>query len=107
MLRERTAKRSYTLYLDETGDRGLVNFNPQYPVLGLCGCIVDDEAYHSDVVPALDAFKSRWFGTAALTLHYSTIMKKVGPYVIFRDGARLYSFEQDLAALVAQLPLTV
>lgn len=38
-------RRSHTLYLDETGDRGLVNFNPRYPVLGLCGVIVEDEVY--------------------------------------------------------------
>ncbi len=100
-------RQRYTLYLDETGDRGLVKFDRRYPVLGLCGVIVEDDAYRGEVVPALDAFKVSWFGTAQLTLHYSTIMKRVGPYVIFRDGARLHAFEQDFAALVSRLPLSV
>ena len=98
---------SYSLYLDETGDRGLLNFNPQYPVLGLCGVVIDDKAYRSDIVPALDALKIATFGTAQLTLHYSAIMKKSGPYALFRDAARLHAFERDLANLVSRLPIAV
>ncbi len=68
----------YTLYVDETGDRGIARFQPTFPVLGLCGCIVEDEAYHGVVVPALNAFKESWFGDASITLHYSSIMKRSG-----------------------------
>ena len=98
---------SYTLYLDETGDRGLVNFNPQYPVLGLCACIVDDRVYEPEVVAPLDAFKIRWFGTARLTLRYSAIMKRTGPYLVLAKPDRMYAFEREFAALVASLPITV
>jgi hypothetical protein len=41
---DRTAGQRYTLYIDETGDRGIVTFQPTYPVLGLCGCIIEDTA---------------------------------------------------------------
>ncbi|MBI4495140.1 MAG: DUF3800 domain-containing protein [Chloroflexi bacterium] len=97
----------FTLYLDETGEPGLVNIDPVYPVLCLCGCIIEDEAYRSAVIPALDGLKTEWFGTAQLTLHYSEIMKRSGPYVIFRDPARLYTFELGLAALIQRLPLVI
>ncbi|MCC6176240.1 MAG: hypothetical protein IT305_13115 [Chloroflexi bacterium] len=82
-------QRFYTLYLDETGDRGLVKFNPQYPCLGLSACIIDDQLYQNAVVAALDAFKVHWFGTAALTLRYSTVVKRTGPYNVLASREKM------------------
>jgi len=76
-------------------------------VLGLCAVIVDELEYRDEVAPAVEALKRTWFGTADLTLHYSAVMKKSGPYAIFKDKGRLFAFEQDIADLIARLPLTV
>lgn len=35
----------YTLYIDESGDHGLSNLNPDFPIFLLCGVIVSSENY--------------------------------------------------------------
>ena len=98
---------SYTLYLDETGDQGLLSFNPAYPVLALCGVAVDDTDYATDVVPRIDAFKVQQFGNAAVQLHYRAMAQRAGPFKMLADPGRAWAFEQSLAALLDGLPMTV
>lgn len=31
------------LFLDETGDHGLTNIDPNFPLFLLCGCLIDDK----------------------------------------------------------------
>jgi len=97
----------YLLFVDETGDRGIARFDQSYPVLGLCGCIVEESVYRSVVVPALDAFKIAWFGHVGLTLHYSAIAKRSGAYAVLQTPDRMYAFERSLATLFETLPILV
>ncbi|WP_369682465.1 DUF3800 domain-containing protein [Chryseobacterium koreense] len=38
--------KKYYLYIDESGDHGLVNLDTNFPVFLLCGVLVSDENYN-------------------------------------------------------------
>jgi hypothetical protein len=91
-----------TLYLDESGDHGIRNFSPQYPVLSLCGIAVDDTTYAQVLLPAMDEFKVEHFGTAGVQLHSRAMAQKAGPFRFLADPAKAWAFEQALARLIDQ-----
>jgi hypothetical protein len=97
----------YTLYLDESGDHGLVRVNPEYPVLALCGIAVDDARDSGHVAPSVDQFKVEQFGNANVALHYRAMAQKAGPFSFLADPSRAWAFEGDLAQLVRRLDMTV
>jgi hypothetical protein len=98
---------SYTLYLDETGDHGLLTVNPEYPVLALCGVAVQDGDYAADVVPKIDAFKVAQLGSASIQLHYRAMARRAGVFKLLTDPERAWEFEKSLAELLDELPMTV
>jgi hypothetical protein len=101
-----SAMPSYTLYLDESGDHGLIPFNPDYPVFVLCGLLVEDATYTRTIVPALDAFKVEHFGTANLQFHYRSFVQSAGAFRKLADREVAWSFEKALAGLIRSLDVT-
>jgi hypothetical protein len=59
----------YTVFVDESGDHHLKSIDPQYPVFVLTFCLFSDRGYAECVVPAVDAFKRRYFGCTDVVLH--------------------------------------
>lgn len=59
----------YIVYVDESGDHGLVSINPQNPVLVLTFCIFEKEAYRTTMVPLVQALKFEfWVITASFCI---------------------------------------
>ncbi|VAX10142.1 FIG00696983: hypothetical protein [hydrothermal vent metagenome] len=52
----------YIIYVDESGDHGLVNVDPSYPVFVLAFCLFAKEEYLARIIPAIQGFKFRHFG---------------------------------------------
>ncbi len=101
------ASGKYTLYLDESGDHGLLTVNPQYSVLALCGIAIEDDYYHGTLLPRVDQFKVNEIGSAAVQLHYRALAQRAGPFKFLSAPERAWRFEQALAHLLCDLDITV
>ncbi|GLR90886.1 DUF3800 domain-containing protein [Bradyrhizobium iriomotense] len=62
----------YIVYIDESGDHGLTNINPDHPVFALAFCVVEKAKYIEKVVPAIQRLK---FDSGATTASSCTAMK--------------------------------
>ena len=66
----------FIVYVDESGDHGLVNIDPQYPVFVLAFCIFHKRDYAEVIVPKLTQFKFKHFGHDMFILHEQEIRKE-------------------------------
>lgn len=71
---------NYVVYVDESGDHGLENVDPNYPVFVLAFCVFHKKHYAQRVVPAIEAFKFRHFGHDLVVLHETDIRKEKGGF---------------------------
>lgn len=94
----------YTIYVDESGDHGLVNINPDYPLFVLTFCLVAKEDYRARIVPELTGFKQRWFGHEAVILHAHEIRKEKGEFRFLFDPVVRERFMNELTDLMGRLP---
>lgn len=85
----------YVVYVDESGDHGLENVDPNYPVFVLAFCVFHKTHYAQRVVPAIETFKFSHFGHDLVVLHETDIRKEKGG---FRFNSRQHR-EQFLTEL--------
>lgn len=97
----------FLAFFDECGDHSLVKINPQLPLFLLCTVIVDRQAYAEKVIPAIGAFKLRYFAHEGVNLHSRDIRKAEGPFAILQNAAVRERFMTELTALIAAMPATV
>src|SRR5436305_10126133 len=97
----------YIVYVDESGDHGLVSIDPQYPVFVLAFCIFHKEEYRLTASPALQALKFQHFGHDMVIFHEREIRKATGPFKFLVDTGRRERFMQDMNRLIASAPLTL
>ncbi len=96
-----------TVFVDESGDHGLLSIDPTYPVFVLAFCIFDKAEYATTTVRALTEFKFRHFGHDQVILHERDIRKDLGDMVVLRDAARKAAFVAELTDLIAALQFRV
>lgn len=70
----------YVVYVDESGDHGLENIDPNYPVFVLAFCVFHKVHYAQQVVPAIETFKFKHFGHDLVVLHETDIRKEKGGF---------------------------
>ncbi len=80
----------YIVYVDESGDHGLVSLNPHYPIFVLACCVFQKTDYSERVVPALQQFKFRHFGHDMVVLHEHEIRKTEGAFKFLFDAPRRF-----------------
>ena len=98
----------YIVYVDESGDHGLDNIKRDYPIFVLAFCIFKKSDYTSQVVPALQSFKFRFWGHDAVILHEHDIRKSMnGDYSILNDAAVRTVFLLRLNELIDAVPFQV
>jgi hypothetical protein len=68
----------YIVYVDESGDHGLVSIDEQYPIFVLSFCIFHKKNYSERIVPELMKLKFETFGHDSVILHEHSIRKKTG-----------------------------
>ena len=64
----------YVIYVDESGDHGLVSIDQQYPIFVLVFCIFKKQDYLA-TVQKVQQFKFRHFGHDMVILHESDIRR--------------------------------
>jgi hypothetical protein len=70
----------YIVYVDESGDHNLVNFDPQYPRFVLAFCIFKIDHYVDHVVPTMQRLKFDFFGHDMVVLHERDIRRELPPF---------------------------
>jgi hypothetical protein len=97
----------YVIYVDESGDHGLINISDDYPVFVLALCIFRVSDYIENVVPSIQRFKFKHFKHDMVILHERDIRKSLGPFkLLFKDDIRT-KFMQDLTELIALAPFQI
>ncbi len=98
----------YIVYVDESGDHSLTSIDPQYPIFALSLCIVAKSEYVASVVPALQAFKFKYWGHDSVVLHEHEIRKEKGDFGFLRTNAKLrHDFMEDLSVLMTSVPFEI
>ena len=97
----------YIVYADESGTHNLAVVEADYPVFVLSLCIFEKRDYVTNVVPALQNFKLKWFGHDMIVLHEREMRKQLAPFKFLENRARRDAFMADLDSIVAHAPMTI
>lgn len=97
----------YVVFIDESGDHGLANVDPQYPMFVLALCVFRKQDYIDLVCPMVQRFKFSHWGHDSVVLHEHDIRKPGGPYGFLFNPARRTAFMDDLSALIAAAPFAL
>ncbi len=97
----------YTLYLDEAGDWGYPNYDPDYPVLCLCGSIIRDEYHSKEIIPNLRSFKRSNFHNAELTIHRHRIRARRGNFPVLKNEKITKAIMLQLSELISKFEITL
>lgn len=74
----------YYLFLDESGDHGLVNVDPGFPVFVLCGIIVNENSY-TQIKKEMNAIKKELWKSKNVIFHSRDIRKCNDEFKILFD----------------------
>lgn len=97
----------YVVFVDESGDHGMVSIDPDYPMFVLAFCLFEKNRYAECVVPAVLKFKFKHFGHDQVILHEHDIRKAKGPFSILQNAPRRESFFTDMNSLIEECPFTL
>lgn len=97
----------YVVYVDESGDHGLTNFDANFPVFVLTFCVFRKHEYITGVVPALQEIKFRYWGHDMVVFHEREISKGEAPFAFPGDPALRGAFLGDVGSWVAASPFVV
>ena len=94
------------LFLYESGDHGLVNVDPVFPVFVLCGIILSDEQYQV-VTEKMQEIKKRFWGDKKVLFHSRDIRKCDNEFQILFDQEIKREFYAAINDLVATSDYTI
>ena len=98
----------YIVYVDESGDHSLTSIDPQFPVFALSFCVVRKDQYAASVVPAMQAFKFKYWGHDAIVLHEHEIRKTTNDFAFLRaDPVLRTAFLNDLNTIIRDAPMAI
>ena len=97
----------FIAFFDECGDHSLTKIDKDFPLFLLCTVIVEREAYAQQIIPALAAFKLRYFAHEGINLHSREIRKAEGPFGILQNPSVRQKFLPELSELIAAIPFTL
>ena len=92
---------NFIVYVDESGDHGMQNVDPNYPLFVLALCVFYKRHYSEKVVPALEKFKFNNFGHDIVILHEREIRKETGPFKFANETEKL-AFIAGLSDIIDQ-----
>ena len=98
---------NYIVYVDESGDHGLLSIDPDYPVFVLVFCIFQKQEYIEKIIPDLAKLKIRFWGHSELVLHEHDIRKPKDEFKILFDKTVRNAFIKELHALMSNTPFTI
>ena len=98
----------YIVYVDESGDHGLVRIDPEYPVFALAFCVIRKPDYIDSVVPSIQRLKFDFWGHDAVILHSHDIRKRAGDFTLLLTDPNLrVLFLERLNQLIQASPIRI
>lgn len=97
----------FIVYADESGDHGMEQINPDYPVFVLSCCIFNKDKYVEIVCPELHRFKLRWWPHDAVVLHSAQIKRQTPPFAFLTSHEKRERFFADLSQTLATIPFVL
>ena len=97
----------YVVFVDESGDHGLVSIDPCYPVFVLDFCIVRKDHYATSMTPRLQEFKFTHFGHDLVILHEHDIRKRKPPFKFLGHRKKNSVFMEGLSRLIDEADFTI
>lgn len=91
--------KKYYLFIDESGDHGLVNLDPNFPVFLLCGVLLSQDNYtllRKDV----NTLKNKFWNNKTVILHSRDIRKCEKEFQILFDLALKTKFYERLNSII-------
>ncbi|MDR0829340.1 MAG: DUF3800 domain-containing protein [Prevotellaceae bacterium] len=96
----------YYLFLDESGDQNLANFNPIFPIFTLCGVIVSEENYRKMEKDVFE-LKQKFWNSQDTILHSRDIRKFQNNFEIFFDMEKKKEFYYDTNRIMSENDYTI
>jgi Protein of unknown function (DUF3800) len=97
----------YIVYVDESGDHGLLRINQENPVFVLAFCIFDKATYARDIVSKMQQLKFDFWGHDGVVLHSHEIRKARGDFNILLNATTRTAFMDRLNEFIESLQMTV
>ncbi|MBM6498393.1 DUF3800 domain-containing protein [Flavobacterium macrobrachii] len=91
--------KKYYLFIDESGDHGLVNLDPDFPVFLLCGLLMSDDNYET-TRNNINVLKRKFWANKEVILHSRDIRKCNKEFQILFDNEIKQQFYLDLNAII-------
>lgn len=96
----------YFLFLDESGDHGLVNVDPGFPVFVLCGVLIEEVEYFH-FRDKLNSLKNEFWGNKTVILHSRDIRKCDKEFSILLDLELKKKFYEKLNNLLLETSFVI
>lgn len=92
----------FLVFVDESGDHGLVSIDPHYPIFVLAFCLIEKKIYSEKIVPSILNFKFKYFGHDQIILHEHDIRKAKKPFDILQNANIKNPFYFDLNRIIEE-----
>jgi len=92
---------NYYLFIDESGDHGLVNIDPNFPVFVLCGVIFSESDF-MDFEKNILVFKNKYWKGKKVILHSRNIRKCEFEFSILLEESVKRDFYLSLNEIISQ-----
>ena len=96
----------YYLFMDESGDHGLKNIDPNFPVFVLCGIIISENKYYQ-LIQDFKLLKQKYWGNHKVIFHSRNIRKCDNEFQILFDEKIKKSFVSDLNNIISKTDYTI
>jgi hypothetical protein len=94
----------FIAFFDECGDHSLSKIDADFPLFVLSTVIVERAAYVERIVPAITAFKLKYWPHEGINLHSREIRKAIGPFAFLQVPDVRAAFYGDITMLMRDLP---
>jgi len=91
----------FTLFLDESGDHGLTQIDPSFPVFILCGVLFKDEGY-IEFRNSINGLKEKFWGNKKVIFHSRDIRKCDKEFQILLNQDIKANFYEGLNQIIKQ-----
>lgn len=96
----------YYMFIDESGDHGLVNLDANFPVFLLCGMLVEESAYF-EMRDALNSLKESIWKNKQVVFHSRDIRKCEKEFQVLFDMEIKQRFYLELNKIIAEGKYTI
>lgn len=93
----------YIVFIDESGDHGLLSVDQEYPIFVLVFVIIKKSTYINEILPKFQKLKFDYFGHDHVVLHEHDLRKEKGIFSLLRTDRDLReNFMNDLGILMKE-----